>query len=121
MKTLVVDTNAWISYFDAENRFKAFIEENILETPASVVAETSIVMRRRGYPETKRKEALEVIFQKSQVLPLEHAHAEKVSELVVEKKLHFADALVYAYSSEEKKVLTKDRDFKGLPNIVLVE
>jgi predicted nucleic acid-binding protein len=121
MKTYVVDTNAWIGYFDAETRFKAVIEESILETPASVVAEASIVMRRRGYPETLRKKVLDVIFEKSLILPLERAQAEKVGELVVEKKLHFADAIVYAYSNEEKHVLTKDRDFKGLPNVHFID
>ncbi len=120
-KRFIVDTHAWMGYFDSEERFRKWIEENILETPASVLAEISMVLARRGHPETLRNQVLETISGKSLVLPLEATHAKAVGSIVIKEKLHYADALVYAYATQEKHVLTGDPHFKGKANVQFVE
>lgn len=115
MGTLVVDTNAWIDYLNGDVRLKQKLDENTLETPISVVAEVSIVLRRDGHTEEIRKKALDAIFNKSIIRPLEFTDAERISDLVINGKLHFADALAYAAVTEEKHFLTADGDFRGKP------
>ncbi|MBI5225921.1 PIN domain-containing protein [Candidatus Micrarchaeota archaeon] len=117
MKTLVIDTNAWIDYLEGDAGLKKQLDENSLETPMSVIVEVSIVLRRDGQTEEIRKKVLDVIATKSFIRPLEFTDAERISDLVVNGKLHFADALAYAAASEEKHFLTADGDFKGKPFI----
>ncbi|MBI2446149.1 PIN domain-containing protein [Candidatus Micrarchaeota archaeon] len=121
MKRFIVDTHAWMGYFDSEERFRKWIEENVLETPASVLAEISMVLARRGIPENVRNQVMETISGKSLILPLEAAHAKAIGSIVLKEKLHYADALVYAYASKEKQVLTGDPHFKGKENVLFVE
>ena len=44
MKTYIVDTYAWIAYFEGNKKFLSEIEQNILETPSIVLAELSKVL-----------------------------------------------------------------------------
>ena len=117
MAKFIVDANAWIDYFQGDAQLKKWIEENTLETPASVVAEVATVLRRQGKPIEKIRTALQIIFQRSIVRPLEFADAERVSELVINGKLHFSDALAYVGASQDAPFLTDDSDFKGKPFI----
>lgn len=121
MKTFTMDTHAWMAYFDADKRFQAWIENNRLETPASVVAEIATATQRRGYTQAQQEAAFQVVFDKSIIVPLEFENAKKVGELVAREKLHFADALVYAFATKEKPVLTGDPHFKGKANVQFIE
>jgi len=120
-KRFIVDTHAWIGYLDAESRYRDWIEKNILETPASVLAEVSMVLARRGIPKQIRNQAVQTITRKSIILPLEAKQAETIGDIVLAQKLHYADALVYAFASEEKPVLTGDSHFKGKPLVQFIE
>ncbi len=113
MKTLVIDTNAWIDYLNGDAHLKKRLDEHVLETPISVAVEVSIVLRREGHSEEIRKKALDTIFNKSIIRPLEFTDAERISDLVINGKLHFADALAYVAADENKHFLTADGDFKS--------
>ena len=113
MDTFIVDTNVWIDYFNGDARLKKKLDESTLITPLSVVLEMSIVLRRDGHSEQVRKKALNAICKKSIVRSLKIEDAERVSELVINGKLHFADALAYVGTNPESHFLTSDRDFEG--------
>lgn len=112
MPTFIADTSAWIGYFDQDERFKEWMEQNRIETPASVVAELIAVLIRRGHSTEIREKACAAIFSRSIILPLDFEKAKKAGEQVAKEKLHFADALAYAFASKEKFILTSDPHFR---------
>lgn len=114
MKTYIVDTYAWISYFQkADSPFKQPIDENYLATPAIVLSELTRFFAREKIPEPKRNASLEFISSNGLVLPLTAANAIKAGELCGNENLHLVDAIIYSHASEEKKVLTGDKHFIG--------
>lgn len=115
MQTFIVDTNAWINYFQEKAGLKNLIEDNVLKTPAIVMAELTLVMTRTGVEEEKKSKALEYVSKHSVILPLDENTAIKSGEIAAKEKLHLSDAIVYTYSSKDEQVLTSDSDFKGKP------
>ena len=77
MKSYVVDTHAWIAYFEGREKFKRVIEENELYTPSIVLAEISRILKRKRIPEEKRKKILEFIKERSLILSLDENNAVK--------------------------------------------
>ncbi|MFH0973924.1 MAG: PIN domain-containing protein [Candidatus Micrarchaeota archaeon] len=121
LKSFVVDSYAWMSYFHEKSGFKELIDENILKTPAIVVAEITRVLEKHKEPEEKIREALKIILEKSTILELDFKNAVKAGELAANEKMHLSDAIVYAYASNEEEVLTGDKDFAGKPFVKLVK
>ena len=115
MTSYIVDTNAWIAYFEEFEAFKAPIEKNPLKTPAFVLAEFVKIMRQKGIAERKIDEAIEIILNRSVILPLDAEHALSAAKLAAREKLHLADAIIYSYASADEPVLTGDADFDGKP------
>ncbi len=121
MRSLVVDTYAWIAYFDKNNAFRNLIEENDLETPAIVFAELSRVFNRRRLSAAEIREALSVVESRSVIVTMDKERAEKGGEVAVKEGLALADGIVYSHSSEEKEVLTGDEHFRGKKNVMFVK
>ena len=120
MQKFVVDSHAWLSYFQKKAGFKALIEENALKTPVIVVAELSCVLKRRSEAPEKIKEALEFIRGAGVVVELDFEHAVKAGALSAKEKMHLSDAIVYSYASAEEPVLTGDKDFAGKPFVKFI-
>jgi len=121
LKRFVVDSHVWMSYFQEKRGFKELIEENILKTPAIVVAEIARVLEKRNESEQKIREALGIILEKSTILPLDFQHAAKAGSVAVKEKMHLSDAIVYSYASQDDFILTGDDDFAGKPFVKLVK
>jgi len=121
MATYIIDTYAWVSYFEGNRRFKAEIEENeLLYTPSIVLAELARVMKKKRVPKAKYNSILEFVRKKSLVLPLEEDTAIKAGELAQEEKLYVIDAIIYAHADEDKALLTGDEHFRGKPYVRLI-
>src|SRR3989338_4535474 len=71
MKTYIVDTYAWVSYFgDAASPFKSMLEGNYLETPTLVLSELTRILVKRKFSDAERNQAIDYVMQNSLVLPL---------------------------------------------------
>ncbi len=116
MKTYIVDTYAWVSYFgDVASPFKSMLEGNYLETPALALSELTRILVKRKFSAAERRQALDYVVQNSLVLPLTAELAIAAGNLCEAEGLHLADAIVYSYASAEKKLLTGDKHFSGKP------
>ena len=116
MKTYIVDTYAWVSYFgDAASPLKSMLEGNYLETPTLVLSELTRILVKRKFSDAERNQAIDYVMQNSLVLPLTAERAIEAGNLCEAEGLHLADAIIYSYASAEKKLLTGDQHFSGKP------
>lgn len=121
MKTYVVDTYAWVSYFDGKKDWQQWIEQNILQTPSIVLAELSRITLRRKTPESERKKILEYVVKNSLLLPLMTESAIRAGEIAASENLSLADAIIYSYVTPEKQLLTGDEHFRNKDNVILIK
>ncbi|MBC7090552.1 MAG: PIN domain-containing protein [Nitrososphaeria archaeon] len=121
MKSYIVDTYAWISYFEGKTEFKTLIEESELYTPSIVYAEISRILKRKKVPETKRRKILDYIKERSLTLNLDEEQAIKAGEIAEKEELHLIDAIIYSYTDNKTHLLTGNKHFKGKQNIELIE
>ncbi len=120
-RCFVVDTSAWIAYFDKNAAFKQLIQENDLKTPALAIAEVSRVFERRRLREAEASRFLDYIARRSVILALDYEQAVKAGRVAEREGLAMADAVIYSYATSEEKLLTCDGHFKGKPNATLVK
>jgi predicted nucleic acid-binding protein len=119
--TLIVDTYAWIDYFEGNPSYKEIIEKNTLITPTLVVAEIVRTMLRKGYPSKLIEKQLEIVKGMSLLVDLDYEHAKRGGELAQTHNLHFSDALIYSFADKEHLLLTGDKHFEGKPNVKFVK
>jgi len=121
MKSYIVDTYAWIAYFEGRKRFKEAIEENELYTPSIVLAEISRILKRKRVPRDKRMKILEFIKERSLILSLDENNAVKAGETAEKEELYLIDGIIYSYVDEHTYLLTGDRHFKNKSFVILIE
>ena len=121
MKSYIVDTYAWISYFEGEERFRGEIEENALYTPSIVLAEISRITTRKKVPTEKRRRVLDFIRARSLILNLDEDDAIKAGEVTEREGLYLIDGIIYSYANEHNNLLTGDKHFKDKTNVKLIE
>lgn len=121
MKSYIVDTYAWISYFEGDERFRGEIEENELYTPSVVLAEISRITARKKVPEEKRLRVLGFIKTRSLILNLDEEQAIQAGETAEREGLYLIDGIIYSYVTEHAYLLTGDRHFKGKPFVKFVQ
>lgn len=121
MKSYIVDTYAWISYFEGRKEFQEAIEENELYTPSIVLAEVSRILTRRKLPKEKATQTLEFIKQRSLVLSLDESNAAKAGETADREGLHLIDGIIYSYVDGDTRLLTGDKHFKDKPYADLMD
>ncbi len=121
MTNYVVDSNAWIGYFEKKPGLRELIENGTLQTPAIVVAEVTRVFLDRGIGGKDLQTALDFIQNQSNILDLDFGHAVKAGKLVQGMGFHMADAIIYSYASRETPVLTGDRHFRDKPYVHFLE
>jgi len=121
MKSYIVDTYAWISYFEGKKEFKEPIEENELYTPSIVLAEVSRILRRKKVPKTRSTRILKFIKERSLILSLDETNAIEAGEIAEKEGLYLIDGIIYSYVDEHTRLLTGDKHFKGKPFVDLIE
>lgn len=120
MKTYIVDTYAWISYFEERKAFKEEIEQNYLETPSIALAELTRVMKKKKVSTEQARKVLNYVIENSLILELGIKNAIMAGEVAEREKLHLIDAIIYSYCNEEKQLLTGDLHFKNKRNAKLI-
>jgi len=121
MKSYIVDTYAWISYFEGRKEFKEAIENNDLYTPSIVLAEVSRVIKRKKVPTGKSTKILEFIKESGLILSLDETNAVEAGETAEKERLYLIDGIVYSYVDERTHLLTGDKHFKNKPFVDLIE
>jgi len=121
MKSYIVDTYAWISYFEGKTGFKEAIEENELYTPSIVLAEVSRILKRKKVSKEKGTKILEFIKERSLILSLDETNAVEAGEVAEKEGLYLIDGIVYSYVNDHNHLLTGDKHFKSKPFVDLIE
>jgi len=121
MKTYIVDTYAWISYFEGKKEFKEVIEENEIYTPAIVLAEISRILKRKRIAKETSNKILEFIKERSIILSLDETNAVKAGDVAEKEGLYLIDGIIYSYVDQETHLLTGDKHFKNKPFVDLIE
>jgi predicted nucleic acid-binding protein len=121
MKSYIVDTYAWISYFEGKKHFKEAIEENELYTPSIVLAEISRILKRKKLPKSVSSKILNFIKERSLILSLDETNAVTAGETAEKERLYLIDGIVYSYADEHIYLLTGDKHFKNKPYVELIE
>jgi len=121
MKTYIVDTYAWISYFEGKKEFKEAIEENEIYTPAIVLAEISRILKRKKIAKETGSKILEFIKERSIILSLDETNAIKAGEVAEKEGLYLIDGIIYSYVDQDARLLTGDKHFKNKPFVDLIE
>lgn len=117
----VVDTWAWIAYFDKNPSYRQLIEESMLKTPTVVVAELSRILERRKASESAVSQIFSFVEKRSEIMPLDAEKARTGGKLAEKEELDFADALIYNYASQDQLLLTGDEHFRGKKNALLIK
>jgi predicted nucleic acid-binding protein len=113
MKTYIVDTYAWVSYFEGKKKFKEEIENNELYTPSIVLAEISRILKKKGVPKEKGTKILAFIKEHSLILSLDEANAVEAGETAEKEGLYLIDGIIYSYVDERAHLLTGDKHFRN--------
>lgn len=121
MKTYIVDTYAWVSYFEGKTEFKALIEENELYTPSIVLAEMSRILARKKLPKEKVAKILGFIRKRSLILSLDETNAVEAGKIAEKEDLYLIDGIIYSYVDENNRLLTGDKHFRNKPYIDFIE
>jgi len=121
MKSYIVDTYAWISYFEGKEEFKDAIEENELYTPSIVLAEVSRILTRKKVPKRKSEKILNFIKERSLILSLDETNAVQAGEVAEREGLYLIDGIIYSYVDEKLRLLTGDKHFKDKPFVDFIE
>ena len=118
----VLDSFAWLEYFGANKKYIPFVEPEV-ELPLTVITSLTEVARsllKKGFPKIDVMTSIEFMISKSVILYIEKENAINAAFFAEEKKLHFADALIYSIANEKRKVVTGDRHFKNLEYVEFI-
>ncbi len=121
MKSYIVDTYAWISYFEGKEKFKKELENNELYTPSIVLAEISRILERKRVQSEKSMRILSFIKENSLILSLDETNAIEAGKVAENEGLYLIDGIVYSYVDEHTHLLTGDKHFKNKPFVNLIE
>jgi toxin FitB len=102
------------------DRFARYIEARD-ELIASAVQVYEVYRAvRRGHSEDRAIEAVSALRQ-AEIVPVDDLLALEAADLSLAHRLGMADALIYATAQHaHARLITKDADFDGLPNAVVV-
>ena len=118
---IVLDTWAWIHYWQGDMRVHPFIEgTGQLITSVITVAELE---RHNTHNPAKMEEMLLEIQQRSRIVPIDINIARLAGNVRSRmKEGGIADALIIATAMiNQAKVLTGDPHFKTLPDVILID
>lgn len=128
MAKFVIDASAWIEYFNGSllgEKVKEIVERenNECSTNIVTVAELSSSYRRNKLSFQEEKKALLLL---SSIFQLDVAFAEEAGKYHADfrkerKSISLADVFVWLTAKKiGGKVITKDEDFRGLPDALII-
>ncbi|MEW6295865.1 MAG: type II toxin-antitoxin system VapC family toxin [Candidatus Diapherotrites archaeon] len=124
---VLVDSFGWIEYFGEgrlSEKYGQYIEKaNKSEffTPSIVLFEVYKQIKRMQN-ETKALEAIAYIVSYTTVIILDENIAIEAAEKSIETGLGMADSIIKATAEKTKaKIITSDKHFRGMKEIILVE
>jgi len=118
----LLDSFAWIEYFMGSERgakVRGYVEGNEpLYIPSVCLTEIkSRYLRDKKDPTTR----IELIIERSFIVPLDKEIALLAAEVKQEHKLHTIDAIVYATAQHKGLTLvTGDQHFRGIRNVEMI-
>jgi len=118
----LLDSFAWIEYFMGSKRgakVRDYVEGNEpLYTPSVCLTEVkSRYLMDRKDPATR----IELIVDRSFIVPLDKEIALLAADIKQKHKLHTIDAIIYATAQRRDLTLvTGDQHFRGMPNVEMI-
>ncbi len=117
----MVDTSAWVEFFEGNKEFQLLMTGVRLKTPLLVLGELIRVLSREGWFEAEIASAIEKVKVNSTLMHLDETKVINAGNLSLKKKFSFIDALHYAFASEDELFLTTDSGFKDEKNVKYVK
>lgn len=128
MDTFVIDSSAWIEYFDGTKKGETVAkiideENNQIITTIMTLVELSSIYRKKNMDFEK---PYQIVLKDSKIFNLNEEIAKESGKLHGElklknKKISFADCLVlFAARKLNAKIITKDLDFKGFKEAIII-
>ncbi len=118
---VVVDTSAWMAYFQGRGEVISVLEKELRLTPAIVLAELARALKNQGKSDETIQEVISLIKRQSTILALDENNAVLSGVLSVKNHFDFVDGVIYSYASNDHKVVSTDSDFKNKPFAVYVD
>ena len=121
--TVTFDSSAWIEYFSGSKLgqlVKEYIDkQETIYTPSIALLEIKNKYQREN---RKWKSRIDFIYEQSSIIDLDYKIALLGADMKKDHGLYSIDAIIYASArSIKSKLLTKDRHFKGLINVIILE
>src|SRR3990167_8614179 len=109
----LIDSSVWLAYFFAGEHTEIIECDDILLLSAISLFEIKI-------PEDLINKNMNFLKQRSNIIDVNTKIAEKAIEIYIEYKLATIDSIIYASAISNNAILiTRDNDFRGLPNVKL--
>lgn len=117
-----IDSSVWINYFYNE-RGKEYIDSSFtLLTSLISIFEIKKKFLMLKQTDSEIKKVLEFIKRKSIIIPLDESIVEEAAHYAVKNKLATVDALIYVSTLKNNaELVTYDNDFRGLPQVKILE
>ena len=119
----LIDSSVWLAYLEGEELVAQYIDslDSGMGVATSVITLFEVAKRYKKlkYPLQKIKTAISLIKERSVLFNVD----EEIVNLATDfsNSLSIADALIYATSQLNKfTFLTKDNDFRNLPNVKIL-
>lgn len=121
--TVTFDSSAWIEYFsgsDLGQIIKEYIDnQETIYTPSIALLEIKSKYQRE---DRKWKSRIDFIYEQSSIIDLDHKVALLGADMKKDYGLYSIDAISYGSArSIKSKLLTKDRHFKGLKSVIILQ
>jgi predicted nucleic acid-binding protein len=122
MQAYLVDSSAWIEYFNGNRKCVELIETGILKTPMIVIAELVRYFAKKKFSQQEQATAINFVKSRSLLLQFSAEDAEAAGRLSEKESIPLTDAVIYSYASEETPFLTSDaQHFAGKKNVLLLK
>ena len=121
--TVTFDSSAWIEYFSGSKLgqlVKEYVDkQETIYTPSIALLEIKNKYQREN---RKWKSRIDFIYEQSSIIDLDDKIALLGADMKKDYGLYSIDAIIYASArSIKSKLLTKDKHFKGLKNVIILE
>ena len=116
----MVDTSAWVEFFEGNNEFQLLTTGVRLKTPLLVLGELLRVLSREGWFEAEIAAVIEKVKANSIIMHLDEGQVINAGSLSLKKKFSYIDALHYVFASDNEFFLTTDSWFKDVKNVKYV-
>ena len=119
----MVDSSGWIEYLTEgplAGRFARYIEGREELVASSIQVYELYKVIRRDVSEEQALQATAAL-RRATIVPVDEALALEAADVSLVSRLAMADAIIYATAKRAgAKLVTRDADFDGMPDVVLV-